>query len=102
MEHHGLAGYEMIITKSALRRALKSHALRLSPTHFDAISRSHADTTISHALALFSKVTLPFKRSEVLMNSEFIPSLALNFGQGLICSCATNFLVSSGLSPANI
>ena len=60
--------------------ALKSHALSVSLTHFDAISRSHADTSISHALTLFSKVTLPFKLSEVLMNSEFAPSLALNFG----------------------
>ena len=51
-----------------------------SLTHFDAISRSHADTSISYALALFSKVTLPFKLSEVLMNSEFAPSLGLNFG----------------------
>ena len=34
-------------------RALKSHALSASLTHFDAISRSHADTSISHALALF-------------------------------------------------
>ena len=66
------------------------------------MSRSHADTTISHALALFSNVTLPFKLSEVLMNSEFVPSLALNFGQCSICACATNFLVSSGLSPVNI
>ena len=38
--------------------ALKSHALSVSLTHFDAISRSHADTSISHALTLFSKVTL--------------------------------------------
>ena len=83
-------------------RALKSHALSASLTHFDAISRSHADTTISHELALFSKVTLPFKLSEVLINSEFIPLLALNFGQCSICSCATNFLVSSGLSPVNM
>ena len=61
-------------------RALKSHALSVSLMHFDAISRSHADTSISYALTLFSKVTLPFKLSEVLMNSECAPSLALNFG----------------------
>ena len=73
-----------------------------SLTHFDAISRSHADTSISYALTLFSKVTLPFKLSEVLMNSEFAPSLALNFGLCSICLCVTNFLVSSGLSPGNI
>ena len=34
-------------------RALKSHALSVSLTHFDAISRSHAGTSISHAFALF-------------------------------------------------
>ena len=34
------------------------------------------------------------KLSEVLTNSEFVPSLALNFGQCSICSCAINFLVS--------
>ena len=76
--------------------ALKSHALSY------AISRSHADMSISHALALFLKVTLPLRLSEALMNSEFVPSLALNFGQCSICSCATNFLVSSGLSLVNI
>ena len=66
------------------------------------LTLSHADTSISQALALFSKVTLPFKLSEVLMNSEFAPSLALNLGQCSICLCGTNFLVSSGLSPVNI
>jgi len=34
-------------------RALKCLALSVSLTHFDAISRSHADTSITHALALF-------------------------------------------------
>ena len=33
-------------------RALKSHALSVSLIHFDTISRSHADSSISHALAL--------------------------------------------------
>ena len=31
-------------------RALKSHALSVSLAHFDTISRSHADTNISHVL----------------------------------------------------
>ena len=40
----------------------------------------HADTSIPYAFALFRQGTLPFKLSEVLMNSEIVPSLALNFG----------------------
>ena len=59
---------------------IKSHALSVSLTHFDAISRFHADTSIPYALTPFSKVTLRFKLSKVLMNSEFAPSLPLNFG----------------------
>ena len=47
-------------------------------------------------------MALPLKLSEVLMNFEFVPSLALNFGQCSISSRASNFLVSSGLSPVKI
>ena len=36
-----------------INRALKCHALSVSLTHFDAISRSHAGTSVSHAFALF-------------------------------------------------
>ena len=41
--------------------------LSMSLTHFDVISRSHAHTSISHALALVWKVTLLFWPSEVLV-----------------------------------
>ena len=74
--------------------ALKSHVLSVNLIYFDAISCSHADTSISHALALFWWVAQRYKLSEVLMNSEFVPSLALNFDQCSICSSAINFLVS--------
>ena len=39
--------------KEYIFRALKSHALSVSLTHFDVISRTHAHTSISHVLALF-------------------------------------------------
>ena len=51
VKHHSLNSKNFHI------RALKSHALSVSLTHFDAILRSHADTSISHALALFWWVT---------------------------------------------
>ena len=54
--------------------ALKSRALSVSLAHFHVISRSHAHTSISHALALFWKVTLLFWPSEVLIIVKFLPS----------------------------
>ena len=60
--------FDNIVEKKS-GRALKCHALSVSLTHFDATSRSHSDKSISRA----------FELSEVLMNSEFVPSLALNF-----------------------
>ena len=60
--------------KSYYPRVLKSRVLSVSLAHFDVISRSHAHTSISHALALFWKVTLLFLPSEVLIIVTFLPS----------------------------
>ena len=64
---------------TSLIRALKSHALSVSITHFDAIScrRKH----FSRIGTFLEGIKLPFKLSEALMNTEFVPSLTLNFDQ---------------------
>ena len=54
-------------------RALKSHALSVSLTHFHVISLSHTGTSIPHALALSRKLTLLFWPSEVLIIVNFLP-----------------------------
>ena len=51
-------------------RALKSHASSVSLMHFNLIPHSHAHTSISHAFALFCKVTLQFWHSEVFINLD--------------------------------
>ena len=38
-------------------RALKSRTSSVNLVHFDVVSRCHAHTSISHALALFRKIT---------------------------------------------
>ena len=66
------------IPAATIYRAFKSHALSVSPTHFNVISHSHAHTSISHALALHWKVTLLFWQLEVLIIIKFLPLLLLN------------------------
>ena len=59
--------------------ALKSHTLSVSLMHLDVILHSHARMNISHALALFWKVTLLFWLSEVLIKyNHTILSFALH------------------------
>ena len=41
------------LKRQYFNRALKSHALSMSLAYFDTVTRSHAETSISHALALF-------------------------------------------------
>ena len=68
--------------------------------HFDAISCSKADSSISHALALFWSVTLPLT---VISVHEFrihsLTGLALNFDQCSICLSENIFLFLQDFHP---
>ena len=63
-----------------MSKAVKSHALSVS-SHIlmQSYTLMLTQAFLTHWHFFIGKV-LPFKLSEVLMNSEFVPSLALNFG----------------------
>ena len=55
---------------------------------------NESEARVDLVLIETSLLSQSFKLSDVLMNSKFFPSLALNFSQCSICSSAINFLVS--------